>query len=136
MVVIFDRFLETREIANGLYELLSEFVVFINTPSKTVVVTIPAGFITDYASVPRIPFAYLLFGGLGNYPAVLHDGLYSDSHKVTVVDYDTQLPVEVTRKWADEVFLHGLQAKNIPAWKACLMYAGVRFKGAQYYKRK
>lgn len=136
MVVIFDRFLETREIANGLYELLSEFVVFINTPSKTVVVTVPAGFITDYASVPRIPFAYLLFGGLGNYAAVLHDGLYSDSTKVTIVDYDTKLPYPVTRAWSDDVFFHGLQSRGIESWKSYCMYAGVRLKGGRYYKRK
>lgn len=39
--------------------------------------TIPVGFVTDLASVPRVPVAWLLAGGVANGPAVLHDYLYA-----------------------------------------------------------
>lgn len=41
------------------------------------IITAPAGFETDLASVPRLPFAYLLFGGVGDPAAVMHDFAYS-----------------------------------------------------------
>ena len=49
--------------------------------SKTVgLIVVPEGFITDFASVPRVPIAYLVAGGLGNSAACLHDFLYTDPH--------------------------------------------------------
>ena len=39
-------------------------------------VIVPAEFITDLASVPRVPFAYLLTGGRAPGPSVIHDFLY------------------------------------------------------------
>src|SRR6185436_10791157 len=39
--------------------------------------TIPVGFETDLASVPRVPIAWLLAGGVANGPAVVHDYLYA-----------------------------------------------------------
>jgi hypothetical protein len=39
-------------------------------------ILVPAEFITDLASVPRAPFAYMLTGGRARGPAVIHDWLY------------------------------------------------------------
>lgn len=39
--------------------------------------TIPEGFVTDLASAPRVPIAWLLAGGVANGPAVVHDYLYA-----------------------------------------------------------
>ena len=36
----------------------------------------PAKFVTDFASVPRLPIAYWLFGGKADSPAGIHDLLY------------------------------------------------------------
>src|SRR5258708_6192683 len=40
------------------------------------VIYVPAGFVTDFASVPRLPFAYLLAGDTAHQAAVVHDYLY------------------------------------------------------------
>lgn len=40
------------------------------------VLVVPAEFVTDLASVPRAPLAYLLAGGKGNRSAVVHDFPY------------------------------------------------------------
>ena len=45
------------------------------------VFVVPSGFITDFASVPRIPFAYMVTGGKAQAAAVIHDWLYS-THEV------------------------------------------------------
>lgn len=134
--VEFDSYLDTREIADGVWELLQDFTVFIHTEEQTFEVIIGKGFVTDYASVPRIPFAYLLYGGIGNYAAVLHDALYSASSLVKVCDFDTQLAINYDRKFADDAFQAGLEARGISAWKSKPMYWGVRWQGAKYYQRK
>jgi hypothetical protein len=134
--VEFDSYLDTREIADGVWELLQDFTVFIHTEEQTFEVIIGKGFVTDYASVPRIPFAYMLYGGIGNYAAVLHDALYSNSSLVKVCDFDTQMRFHPDREFCDEAFLAGLEARGISSWKAKPMYWAVRWKGEKYYQRK
>jgi hypothetical protein len=36
----------------------------------------PAGLVTDFASVPRLPMAYMFAGGTGHWEAVIHDLMY------------------------------------------------------------
>lgn len=83
-------------------------------------VTVPAGFVTDFASVPRIPVAWLLAGDCGHEAAVVHDWLYT-SH-------------EVDRATADAVLQEALAASGQPAWRSWLMWAGVRVGGARPYE--
>lgn len=84
------------------------------------IVTVPAGFVTDYASVPRIPVAYLLAGGCADAAAVVHDWLYT-TH-------------EVDRATADAVFREAILAGGEPRWRAWLMWLGVRIGGAGPYE--
>lgn len=56
--------------------LLADFRARITSDSGTAVVTVPKGFLTDLASVPRLPGMFWLFGGRARKPAVLHDWLY------------------------------------------------------------
>lgn len=76
---------------------------------------VPEGFVTDFASVPRLPLAFLLTGDSAHEAAVIHDFLYSRG----VVDRST----------ADAVFKEAAVASGEPAWKAALMWAGVRMGG-------
>lgn len=68
-------------------------------------VTIPAEFITDLASVPRLPLAYLLAGGKGNRAAVVHDFAYQFGYW-----WAGGVRLTVTKTLADEVFLEALRA--------------------------
>jgi hypothetical protein len=83
------------------------------------VITVPAGFVTDYASVPRLPFAYLLFGGVADEAAVIHDFLYSSG--------------TVSRKIADAVFREAMQACDVAGWRRWPMWLGVRMFGGSHY---
>lgn len=83
-------------------------------------VIVPIGFVTDFASVPRAPFTYWLFGGVGDEAAVVHDYLYSYG--------------EVPRKVADAVYREALLAGGVSAWRAAAMWAAVRALGASHYR--
>lgn len=82
-------------------------------------VEVPAGFETDFASVPRWPLTFALLGQYGHAAAVLHDWLYSTG----------QLP----RAAADRLFLNALRSSGIARWRAWLMFAGARVGGARRY---
>ncbi|MFG5862690.1 DUF1353 domain-containing protein [Metapseudomonas sp. CR1201] len=81
---------------------------------------VPDGFETDFASVPRLPLAFLLLGAYGHAAAVLHDHLYHSG--------------PLTRSAADEVFLNALRSSGHSRWRSWLMWAGVRLFGAARYR--
>jgi len=82
---------------------------------------IPQGFVTDFASVPRIPFVFELFGDTIHAPATVHDWLYRTGNE--------------TRKVADAILREASLSINAPAWKVNAIYYAVRIFGAKYYKR-
>lgn len=85
--------LKVERTASGKWKLLAPLVY----ESRTLgVIIAPTGFETDFASVPRIPFAYWFFGGMNDKEGVIHDWLY-DQH-VTFIGGQP-----VTRKQADAV---------------------------------
>lgn len=80
--------------------------------------TVPAGFETDFASVPRIPFAFLMAGGIGERAAVIHDFLC----------YRRPCTYQV----AADAFDACLRADGVPAWKRILMVRAVRWFGPRF----
>lgn len=104
-------------------------------------ISVPEGFTTDFASVPRLPIAYMLTGGLAKKAAVLHDFLYSKPH-------DTGSGRIVTRLEADNILLGAaidgmklegdsfkIAINNQYSYaKAKLMWAGVRIGGSSHWE--
>jgi hypothetical protein len=76
----------------------------------------PIGFVSDYASVPRIPIVFALTGDTGHKAAVTHDDLYRSKH------------ARFTRHQADMIFREALMETE-PPWRAWVMWAGVRAWG-------
>lgn len=76
---------------------------------------VPEGFVTDFASVPRIPLAFLLTGDSAHEAAVVHDFAYSRQN--------------ISRSLADAVFREAMQVTGEPGWKSWLMWVGVRMGG-------
>jgi hypothetical protein len=88
-------------------------------------VIVPAGFETDFASVPRVPIAYTLFGGRAHREAVIHDFLYR---------IDSSPCVE--KNVADDVFLEAMECRGKSWFVRKMMYWGVRLGGASSYHKK
>lgn len=72
----------------GTWKLLQPLAFQSDVAGKTIVA--PAGFVTDYASVPRVPFAYWIAGDRAHPAAVIHDWLYT-SHLVDRATADAVL---------------------------------------------
>lgn len=85
-------------------------------------ITVPKGFVTDFASVPRLPFAYMIFGNIAQEEAVIHDYLYHKSG--------------VSREDADAVFDEAMQVKGKWWWRRKLMWSGLRLFGWQFYEEE
>lgn len=80
-------------------------------------ITVPIGFYTDFASVPRwMPLMYALVGDTAHAPAVIHDWLY----------YSAFVP---NRKDADLVLLEAMRVWGMSAWRCQTIYWGVRLGG-------
>lgn len=103
----------------GTWQLTAPLIYKSDRLGRTI--TVPEGFITDFASVPRIPVAWLLAGDCGHEAAVIHDWLYT-SH-------------EVERGEADLILGEALEASGQPTWRAMLMWMGVRLGGSGPYYR-
>ena len=84
-------------------------------------VFVPLGFETDFASVPRLPFAYSFFGGLAKKASVIHDFLYRTG--------------KVSRQTADAVFLEAMEASDLNWFRRRSMWAGVRLFGWTAYRK-
>lgn len=82
-------------------------------------VIVPEGFVTDFASVPRAPFTYWLFGGIGDEAAVVHDFLYERA--------------VVTRDLADLVYGEALEACGVARWRRAAMVLAVQLFGGSRY---
>lgn len=77
---------------------------------------VPAGFVTDFASVPRMPFAFWLTGDTAHAAATLHDYL--------VRMYYPQCKLS----WAQcaDIFAEAMKDEGVPAWRRIIMAWAVR----------
>jgi len=80
-------------------------------PSKEVI-TVEKGFMTDFASVPRIFWAIISPIDTHAKAAVIHDYCYYYA--------------PYNRKISDQIFHEALKVLNVPPWKVWCMYRGVR----------
>lgn len=86
------------------------------------VISVPAGFITDLATIPRIFWTLLPPDGKYAKAAIIHNYLYDNALR--------------TKKEADLIFLDGMTVLGVPKWKRTIMYYAVRLFGKGMYNRK
>jgi hypothetical protein len=85
-------------------------------------ITIPSGYTTDFASVPRM-FRGIVWGtGKHNLAVLIHDWLY-----------DNQL---YSRKFADDEMLFWIKARGCTKIKAYTMYWICRLGGGKWWERE
>lgn len=83
---------------------------------------IPVGFVTDFATVPRLLWGIVATSGRHNAATLIHDYLYS-------IQYEN-------RKFADEEMLFWLRESKVHEIKSQAMYAAVRLRGAKFWGQK
>ena len=81
---------------------------------------IPAGFVTDFASVPRVPIIYELFGDKAHHESVVHDFIYQTHATI--------------RGTADKVFKEAMILRGKPGYVVWGMYWGVVLGGWNSYR--
>lgn len=89
------------------------------------VIVVPKGFTTDFASVPRIPIAYMLFGDRAHHESVIHDYLYRKDSKPCVSFF-----------LANKIFLEAMKCRGKGRLIRWSMYAGVTLGGLSAYHEK
>jgi hypothetical protein len=108
---------DTSHDGRGTWQLQAMLAYLSDAAGRVIIA--PKGFITDFASVPRIPVAYLLAGDCAHQAAVIHDFLYS-SH-------------EVERAVADAVLREAAICSGVPPWRAWAMWSAVRLAGGSHW---
>jgi len=110
---VFLTVLDTTLVDHDNHRLNAEFAY---VTSDGQIISVPKGFVTDFASVPRfLPIMYALCGNKVHEAAVIHDYLY----RMTDTD----------RSRCDWIFRDAMEAEKQPAWRRWIMWAGVRVGG-------
>lgn len=87
---------------------------------------VPAGFVTNYASVPAALHSLVDPQGKQARPAIAHDYLYGAR--------TTCGPRCYSRRWCDAVLRAALKADGCPPWRRWMVWAAVRLFGASYWR--
>lgn len=108
-----------------LVRLLTPLEYRVGHADSEEVIVVPAGFETDFASVPW--GLWNLFPPLGSYarPAIVHDFLYSTGG----------LRGRYVREECDRIFYEAMAVVGVPWLKRVLMYLAVRLGGGSGWNR-
>jgi len=113
---------------NNKWKIRREFSYYTSIPYNNVIVnetknpywiTIKEGFVTDFASIPRVFWNIVSPYDKHAKAAVIHDYLYKTR--------------ELPRRICDEIFLEAMEVLGVSWWKRNLMYYIVRVLGKKHY---
>lgn len=92
------------------------------------VITVPSGFVTDFASIPRIAWRWLdPEDPCVCYPSVVHDYLYSLRGRLSERE-------EFTREQADRVLREAMEIAGARLDQRAIVYHAVRMFGGSHWK--
>lgn len=100
-------------IGKNKWKNIEQFEYHVGSYPSEEIITVPVGFETDFASVPRIFWAYISPIDTHAKAAVIHDYCYATAC--------------YNRKRSDELFLEGMVVLSVPPWKRVCMYYAVRW---------
>lgn len=104
----------------GTWRVMKPFVYQSDLTYNPIIVQV--GFVTDYATVPRIPIIFDLVGDTATEAAVVHDYLYS-----------IQM---LSRSESDSIFREAAITCGCPKWQSWILYFGVRIGGWYFWNQK
>jgi hypothetical protein len=104
------------------FKLLAEFVYHEGALSSDInIITVPAGFVTDLASIPRIFWNIMPPDGEYAKASIIHDYMYS-KHLFH-------------RKHCDEILYEAMGVLGVQTWKKYIIYSAVRMFGWAAWNR-
>lgn len=112
---------DLRMLDNYRWQLISSFEYHIGSYPSDEVITVPAGTVTDLASVPRILWAIFPPHGRWAKAAIIHDYLYAQGIG--------------TKEYADSVFNEAMAVLGVPPLKRNLMFLAVCLFGRGAYHK-
>lgn len=116
------------------FELLTPFVGLVQEPGlPDVLITVPAGFVTDWESIPTWVPMYGHMKLRAKRAALLHDFGYDLENQPDFVKYLLSVRPEANREWWDMVFLSAMITEGVDEAMAILMHSAVRGFGAPWY---
>lgn len=110
--------LKVEKISATEWKLLEDLVYM---DVKHGAIGVPVDYVTDFASVPRLPIVFDFLGDIGHAAATIHDYLYDNG--------------KLTKKECDDVFHRALLDDGIGAIRSYIMYSGVKLFGFMAFKR-
>lgn len=113
------RITQKKRDGRPLAELLTSFTYEVGDLGSGDVIAVPAGYPTDFASVPRALWPIEPPLGDAGKAAVLHDWLYETGER--------------PRAEADRIFAEAMAVLEVPRWKRWLIHRAVRLFGARGY---
>lgn len=110
---------DMRMVGQYSFELLAPFEYHVGDYPSDEVIRVPAGFVTDLASIPRALWSVLPPHGRYAKAAIVHDWMYVEAYK--------------TKAYADQVFLEAMGVLGVGKVRRTLMYFAVRLFGRGAY---
>jgi hypothetical protein len=101
--------------------IVSNFGYDVGSENSGDTVQVTNGFVTDFASVPRVLWWALPKWGIYGKAAIIHDWLYWDQSR--------------SRAQADAIMLEAMAVLNVPLVRKRLIYRAVRTFGSMAWKR-
>lgn len=123
--------LELEYLDGRQWRITQPFEYCLGRPESLERVIIPTGFVTDFASIPRMLWTLLPPTGAYGKAAVVHDWLYQ-KRLITTLWPTTDVPVRsrlCSRGEADHTLLEAMQVLGVTWPTRSTIYAGVRTGG-------
>jgi hypothetical protein len=114
----FTKPLIIKDNSDGTFTLVEGFEYHIGSLNTNIVIEVPAGFVTDYASIPRIFQNIISTYGQHGKAAVIHDYLYQMVREN-----------RFNRAIADAIFYEAMGVLGVGFIKRYIMYLAVRCFG-------
>lgn len=112
--------LDKDEERDGLTTAVLVYGFSYTHPASGAEVAVPAGFVTDFASIPELARSIIEAFGRHAKAAVLHDWLYAVG--------------EPGKKWfADQIFYDAMAELGVDMWRRKIMYQAVHVGGGNGY---
>ena len=124
--------LEVEYVDGRNWKVTQEFDYILDWENKEDrVIRVPVGFLTDFASIPKILWNLLPPTGTYGKAAVIHDYLYKNGGRVPCPNCVGDV---YTRKQCDGIFYDAMGVLGTPEWKRKVMYRAVRMFGGSSFK--